>query len=358
MKLIKSKILLFGLAALFTITGCSGTNGKNGANGSTGPAGATGPAGPTIPSVSWVSPVPGNSSTALDVVIRAAFTMAMNPASISATTFIVSTQGTQITGTISYNSGSQTVYFDPSNTLSSFALYTVTLTTGVQNTKGNSLAQDYTWSFNTSASLTPEHLYVANGGGNISVYNNASVANGNIFPDRNILGASTALNRPDGIWYDSSSDRLYISNQSNNSITVYNNASTINGDIAPARTITGANTGLNSPVGLWYDPSSDELYVANYGNSSITVYNNASVANGNIAPARTITGTNTGLNGPIGLWYDPSSDELYVANYNNNSITVYNNASVANGNIAPSRTLTGANTGLSTPFYMWLDIGQ
>ncbi len=178
--------------------------------------------------------------------------MAMNPASISATTFIVSTHGTQITGTISYNSGSQTVYFDPSNTLDSFALYTVTLTTGVQDAKGNSLAQDYAWSFNTSASLTPEHLYVANGG-NISVYNNASVANGNIFPDRNILGASTGLSRSSGIWYDSSSDRLYISNQNNNSITVYNNASTINGDIAPFRTITGANTGLSAPYYMWLD---------------------------------------------------------------------------------------------------------
>ncbi len=358
MKLIKSKILLFGLAALFTMAGCSGTSGKNGATGATGPAGSTGPAGPTLPSVSWVSPTPGNSTTALDVVIRTAFTKAMNPASISTTTFIVSTQGIPVTGTISYNSGSQTAYFNPSNTLASFAVYTVTLTTGVQDTKGNGLAQNYTWSFDTSASLTPEHLYVANGGANISVYNNASVANGNIFPDRNISGASTGLSSPDGIWYDSSSDRLYISNQSNSSITVYNNASTATGNIAPLRTITGASTGLNYPIGIWYEPSFDTLYVANYNGNSITVYNNASTATGNIAPSRTITGANTNLNGPEDVWLDSVSNTLYVANGASNSITVYNNASTATGNIAPSRTIIGANTGLSLPYYMWLDLGQ
>jgi len=70
-------------------------------------------------------------------------------------------------------------------------------------------------------------------------------------------------------------------------------------------------------------------------------------ASGNVAPARTISGINTGLNSPAGIALD-SAGNLYVTNNSGNSITVF--APGATGNVAPARTISGGSTGLSLPF--------
>lgn len=59
-------------------------------------------------------------------------------------------------------------------------------------------------------------------------------------------------------------------------------------------------------------------------------------ANGNIAPIRTIQGSNTGLNGANGVAIDANGN-IYIANTVGNTITVY--ANDANGNAAPSGRL-------------------
>jgi sugar lactone lactonase YvrE len=72
----------------------------------------------------------------------------------------------------------------------------------------------------------------------------------------------------------------------------------------------------------------------------------ASGASGNVAPTRTIGGALTGLGSIDGLAVD-SSGTLYVANFSGNSVTEY--ASGASGNIAPTITISGALTGISEP---------
>ena len=73
-------------------------------------------------------------------------------------------------------------------------------------------------------------------------------------------------------------------------------APTASGDSPPTRTLTGPATGLNKPFGLALDLVHDELVVADYGNNAITVY--ARTAQGDIAPLRTLAGPATGLNQP------------------------------------------------------------
>ena len=86
----------------------------------------------------------------------------------------------------------------------------------------------------------------------------------------------------------------------------------------------------------------DELFVTNFGNSSITVYSRT--AGGklpismNAAPTRTLAGAATGLSFPEGLVVDTVNNELVVANLTNASITVYSRT--ASGNTLPTRTLT------------------
>ena len=84
--------------------------------------------------------------------------------------------------------------------------------------------------------------------------------------------------------------------------------------------------------GVW--PSTawgqEELFVANFSNNAITVY--PRTASGATAPIRTLSGAATGLNGPDGLVVDTVNNELVVANFSNSSITVYSRT--ASGNFA------------------------
>ena len=352
MKITSKASVMFVLAMVF-MAGCSGSNGKNGA---TGPAGATGPQGPTDPTVSWVMPVQGATDVYTDSVIKVGFAKPMDSSTINSSTFSVSTSGITITGTISYNAGSQTAFFDPSVPLAQFGYYTASLSTGIKDSSGNPLPAAYTWSFTAGGSSTPMNLYISDfGAGAILVFNTAGSAQGNIFPDRNISGAATLLSGPEGIWLDKASDRLYVANLGSSSIEIYENAGTANGNIAPSRTISGASTGLSNPSGIWYDSASDTLYVTNQSANSIEAFADVSTLSGNVAPSRTISGSNTTLNIPVGIWYDSTSDELYVANYNGVSIDIFDNASTLNGNVAPSRILSGSNTTFLNPIALWVD---
>jgi len=175
-------------------------------------------------------------------------------------------------------------------------------------------------------------------------------ANGNYNPGTNVIvGSNTGLQSPAGIALDSASN-IYVTNMGNSSVTVYAAGSA--GNVAPFATISGTNTLLSNPFGIVLD-SSDNIYVANglnTGSASVTVY--AAGSNGNVAPVRTITGTLTGLADPSGIAVDPPG-RIFVGNENtpslNGFVTVYNTG--ANGNVAPLRTISGANTGFSNGVY-------
>ena len=114
----------------------------------------------------------------------------------------------------------------------------------------------------------------------------------------------------------------------------------------------GKRLANDARVSLWVGFTQQErpgstgqtIYVANSGNNSITEY--AATASGNVSPTRTISGSNTGLRAPDGLAVG-SSGTIYVASSGSNSITEY--AVTASGNVSPTRTISGSNTGLRAP---------
>jgi hypothetical protein len=187
-----------------------------------------------------------------------------------------------------------------------------------------------------------DEMFVTNLGNNsVTVY--ARTANGNVAPVRTIVGAATGLNSPVGLAVDTVNNELIVANNGTPSITVY--ARTANGNVAPLRTIAGSATSLAGAFGLGLDTVNNELVVPSQGENSIMVF--ARTANGNVAPLRTIIGAATGMNGPNGLTVDLVNNELAVTNNFGNSVTVY--ARTANGDVAPLRTIAGAATGLNTP---------
>jgi hypothetical protein len=108
-----------------------------------------------------------------------------------------------------------------------------------------------------------------------------------------------------------------------------------NGNDAPSRTITGSNTLFANVQSVAVD-ATGKIYVANvFGQPAITEY--APGANGNAAPTNVITGSNTLLGNLSGLALDGAGD-LFVSAAGT-TINVY--APGASGNVAPIRTITG-----------------
>ncbi len=331
---------------------CKGDKGPQGPAGSTGP---TGPIGATLPSVAWAFPADGQEAVPLDAVVRVSFTNDMDPATVVAANVQLAAGTTPVAATVSYNPGSRTAYLAPAAPLASFSRYTATLSTGVRDAAGNPLPSAWSWSFGTGGSFSRSTLYVGSFSNTIYVFNSPAFLGGAQVPDRTI--AVTGLNNGPGIWLDTATDRLYVTDYGITAqVMVVNSVSAANGTVSPARTVVGAATGLNQPLGAWLDPVQDVLYVANYAGAGILVYGNASSVTGNVAPARTISGAATGLGGPVfNPWLDVLADELYVPNWFSSTITVYAGASTATGNVAPVRTISGALTTLSAPAALWLD---
>lgn len=123
----------------------------------------------TVPSVVSTIPANGATSVVVNTPISATFSMAMNPASIDATTFTVTGPGgTAVAGAVSYSGDTAT--FAPTAVLAYGTTYTGTITTGATSPGGTPLAANYVWTFSTA---TPPPTVIstipANGATNVAV---------------------------------------------------------------------------------------------------------------------------------------------------------------------------------------------
>lgn len=202
------------------------------------------------------------------------------------------------------------------------------------------------------------NIYLANSGflmsnPNISVYSAGS--NTCATAAAVIEGAATTLAQPAGLLLDSSLN-VYVADYYNATLDTF--AAGSNGNVAPSAQIADPNTDLDYPMSVAVD-SAGKIYVANAGSQdggsdSITVYPAGS--NADVTPSATIgangaTPDNTGLNMPDAVAV-PSSGGIWVANatggtYGNGSIEEFGVS--ANSNVAPARVISGPNTGLEFP---------
>jgi len=196
-------------------------------------------------------------------------------------------------------------------------------------------------------------LYVANKqADSINIY--LATANGPVSPIATITGSNTQLYDPVAVALDSSG-KIYVANDGSvngnaDTITVY--AAGSNGDVTPTAIINGPNTGLQLPSALALD-SQNNIYASNYasqsgGTDSIVVF--SAGANGNTSPARTLSGAATGLNAPAGVAVD-SSGYLYATSYgiSDSAVSVLVYAPGASGNAAPLTSIDGDCATLNSP---------
>jgi 6-phosphogluconolactonase (cycloisomerase 2 family) len=173
------------------------------------------------------------------------------------------------------------------------------------------------------------------------IFDSISTLNGNVAPTRNISGANTQFITPSSVALDKGRDLLYVAD----GVDVYVfTASTANGNLAPTRDIVVSFTIQQ----IFLDATNDRLYASDAASNAIDVFDNVSTLNGTQAATRTITGAQTQLAQPSGMVID-SSGNLVVANQGNGTITVYSNAATATGNQAPITSIGGAATTLASP---------
>jgi hypothetical protein len=191
-------------------------------------------------------------------------------------------------------------------------------------------------------------------------------------PVRMIRGEKTGLADPHGIYWDEAHGEIGVANHGNFKGVVQNTGSgcedapatnddeeagefkppsvaiysaNAKGDTPPLRTIQGTKTGLDWPMGVAQDPMHDTVVVANNGDSSILIF--ARTGSGNVAPVRTIRGSRTGIDRPIGIAVDAQNGEIWVSNWGDHSAVAFDSG--ASGDVAPKRVIRSAPAGTPTP---------
>jgi hypothetical protein len=108
----------------------------------------------TIPSVVSVTPIQGATDVIINTAVTATFNMAMNAATITATTFTVTAPGgAAVAGTVAYSGMVAT--FTPGANLAYGTTYTATITTGATSPGGTPLLANHVWTFSTIATPGP-----------------------------------------------------------------------------------------------------------------------------------------------------------------------------------------------------------
>ena len=101
------------------------------------------------PKVTSTDPINKATGIAVNSTISAIFSVGMDPSTITVANFTLQKGTATVTGTTGYTGSTAT--FNPASNLDPNSNYTATITTGVQDLDGKSLAKDYIWTFTTGA---------------------------------------------------------------------------------------------------------------------------------------------------------------------------------------------------------------
>lgn len=106
----------------------------------------------TPPTVSSTSPANAAASAGINSTINATFSEAMDPTTITATSFTLMDGTTPVSGAVSCSGTTAT--FTPAAPLANNTLYTATISTGVKDLSGNAMVLPYSWSFTSDKLIT------------------------------------------------------------------------------------------------------------------------------------------------------------------------------------------------------------
>lgn len=138
---LKSTGLLNAFALVCALVACG--------NSSPPAPGETGSANPTVTST---EPPADGSGVSMNVRIAATFSAAMDPGTITTSTFTVKQGDAAVSGTVAY--AGSTATFTPTSNLAASSSFTATIGTGAKDQAGKALAAPYSWSFATGTTVS------------------------------------------------------------------------------------------------------------------------------------------------------------------------------------------------------------
>lgn len=121
-----------------------------GSSGGSGGGGGGGGGSSAAPTVASTSPAPSAIGVGVNSVILATFSEAMDPTTISSSSFTVAQGSTSVSGIVTYSG--TVAAFAPNVALAVGTSYTATITTTAQAASGSALGANFVWAFTTGAS--------------------------------------------------------------------------------------------------------------------------------------------------------------------------------------------------------------
>jgi sugar lactone lactonase YvrE len=194
------------------------------------------------------------------------------------------------------------------------------------------------------------NLYVLSGSGQ-TIEEFPPGASGNVTPTAVIPpSATTLLDDPKGIGV-SANGTLYVADIGINAVLVFAPGASGGGTI-PIGEIDGKTAQIGSPYAVSVDGNGNIYVLTNDNMTDPSFFNNLPAVNPRIlefpantttgvAPSAVIEGPATGLNTPSMLHVDAAGG-IYVSDWGAGAIYYF--APGSNGNVAPTRTLAGSNT--------------
>ncbi|HEX5745864.1 MAG TPA: ice-binding family protein [Archangium sp.] len=104
-----------------------------------------------VPTVSSSNPMDGASGVPLNAKVSVVFSRAMDPLSLTTSTFVVKQGSTPVSGTVAAGADGTTAIFTPTSSLAGNTVFTGVITAKARTPAGQALAKDHTWSFTTGA---------------------------------------------------------------------------------------------------------------------------------------------------------------------------------------------------------------
>lgn len=159
----------------------------------------------TRPTVTQVSPSNGATGVVVSDFVTVTFSEPMNPATINAGTVVLSASGGgPVAGVVTYNAASNSARLTPVVPLSAGASYSVTITTGVADLAGNTLASVFTSTFATAAASDVSAPVVSavgptNGATGVALGTSVSITFNEALNAGTVSSASVTLSGPSGV---------------------------------------------------------------------------------------------------------------------------------------------------------------
>jgi hypothetical protein len=276
----------------------------------------------TAPTVTLTNPANGAPAVSIAATINATFSTAMNPATITTATFLVTVtaDGAPVSGTVAYDVASRIATFTPSANLAASTQYTATISPTVQDLAGNSLAAGVVpnpWNFTTGTTAGgagPATVNLASAG-NFAVLATASttssgpvIVNGDVglnpgssqgIPTAQVIGT---IHVDDSIAVQAQADLLAAYNDA---VSRTANSQTLPGGIGgltftPGLYTNATTVGIATDVTLDAQGDPNAVFIFQIGSTLTTTGGSVILAGGAKAGnVFWVVGTSATLSGPI-----------------------------------------------------------